>query len=70
MINTMHNTVDKYSMRIESALDISIPHEVKEDVKKWHVHHLQKQKLGRIYLKEEHTGVATDVVLTSCDCHH
>eukprot|EP00957_Ditylum_brightwellii_P148130 11277583-Ditylum_brightwellii.AAC.1 len=37
MIGIMHNAIDDYSMSLESALGISILHEVKEDFKKWHI---------------------------------
>eukprot|EP00957_Ditylum_brightwellii_P056605 4290546-Ditylum_brightwellii.AAC.2 len=70
MIDIMHNAVDDYSNNLESALGISIPHEVKEDFKKGHILDQQEEHVRRINLKEENTGLATDITLTCCDCHH
>eukprot|EP00957_Ditylum_brightwellii_P212363 15367200-Ditylum_brightwellii.AAC.4 len=70
MIGIMHNAIDDYSMSLESALGISISHEVKEDFKMWHVLDQQEEHEGRINLEEENTGLATDITLTCCNCHH
>ena len=70
MIDIMHNAVDDYSGNLESVLGISIPHEVKEDFKKEHILDQQEEHDGRMNLKAENTGLATDIMLTCCNCHH
>eukprot|EP00957_Ditylum_brightwellii_P030511 2310942-Ditylum_brightwellii.AAC.1 len=64
MIGIVHNAVDDYSNNLESGLAISIPHEVKEDFKKGYILDQQEEHDGRMNLKEENTGLATDIMLT------
>eukprot|EP00957_Ditylum_brightwellii_P184883 14080563-Ditylum_brightwellii.AAC.1 len=64
MVDIIHNVIDDYSSNLEPALGISIPHEVKEDFKKGHIFDQQEEHDGRINLKEENTGLATDIMLT------
>eukprot|EP00957_Ditylum_brightwellii_P148597 11313622-Ditylum_brightwellii.AAC.1 len=70
MIDIMHNALDNYSNNLESVLGISILYEVKEDFKKGHILDQQEEHDGRMNLEAENTGLATDMMLTCCNCHH
>eukprot|EP00957_Ditylum_brightwellii_P017462 1314838-Ditylum_brightwellii.AAC.1 len=64
MIEIVHNAIDDHSNNLESALGISILHEIKEDLKKGHILDQQEEHDRKINLKEENTGLATDSMLT------